>query len=97
MLAFNWRPVYFFCGGGKFFSNFAMALSRFFWFFSWLPLGLSVFVAVPVQTSCLLVGSYISRTRLPLLIVELVALPIPPKRAPPMLYAFHCFSLSTET
>jgi hypothetical protein len=26
-----------------------MALSRFFWFFSWLLLGSSVFVAVPVQ------------------------------------------------
>src|SRR5215469_1560985 len=50
-------------------------------FFSWFPLGSRVLVAFPVQTNCFVPGSYISRTSVPLEMVELVAEPIPPQRA----------------
>src|SRR5215469_16937454 len=78
--------------GGKSFSNFSMALFRFFSFFSWLPLGVMVLVAVPVQTNLLVVGSYISMTRLPTWIVDCVASPMPPPKPLPVPQAFHCFS-----
>src|SRR5215469_3893561 len=82
---------------GKSFSNFSMALFRFFSFFSWLPLGLMVLVAVPCQTNCLEAGSYMSRTRLPTLIVDCVADPMPPPKPLPVPQAFHCFSRSSAT
>jgi hypothetical protein len=44
-------------GGGKFFINFATALSRLFMFFCWFLLGLMVLVALPVHTNCLLAAS----------------------------------------
>src|SRR5690348_15590884 len=77
------------------FSSFCMALFKFFWFFSWFELGSIVLVAVPVHTSCFVVGSYISSTRDPTLIVDWVADPIPPPKPRPVPHAFHCFSLST--
>jgi hypothetical protein len=48
-------------------------------FFSWFELGSIVLLARPVQTSCFVPGSYMSRTRVPTAIVELVhdAWPLP--------------------
>ena len=54
-----------------------MALSSFFMCFSWSEPVSIVLVALPVQTSCFLPGSYMSRTRVPTLIVELVHDPVP--------------------
>src|SRR2546422_10695750 len=53
-------------------------------FFSWFEPGSIVLVAHPVQTSSLVPGSYMSRTRAPTLIVELVhdPMPMPKDRAP---------------
>src|SRR5215472_19308142 len=65
-----------------------MALFRLFMFFSWFELGSMVFVAFPVHTSCFVPGSYISRTRVPILMVELVAEPIPPPKPRPVPQAF---------
>src|SRR4029077_18494197 len=50
-------------------------------FFSWFELGSIVLVALPVQTSCFVPGSYMSRTRVPTLIVELVHDPEPMPKA----------------
>ena len=69
-----------------------MALFRFFMFFSWLELASMVLVACPVQTSCFVPGSYISKTSVPILIVELVAEPMPPPKPRPVPQAFHCLS-----
>ena len=84
-------PAGYFCLGGKSFNNFCIALFRFFSFFSWFELGSIVLVAVPVQTSCFEVGSYMSTTRLPTLMVDCVADPIPPPKPRPVPQAFHFF------
>src|SRR5271165_260825 len=86
---------YFFIGGGKFFNSLLMPFCMFFRFFCSLPPGLMVFVARPCQTCCLSDIVYTSRTSVPLLMVELVAWPMPPKR--PMPQAFHCCCCWTAT
>src|SRR5215469_16782539 len=78
-----WLLAYYFGFGGKSFNNFSMALSKRSWFFSGLLVGFIVFPALPVQTSFLFDGSYISRTSVPTSIVELVAVAIPPPQPQP--------------
>src|SRR5215813_13619809 len=98
------RQSVYFRRGGKSLSNFCIALSMFLWFFCGSLLGLMVFVACPVQTSCFAAGSNKSRIRVPTSMLELVgvaeliAVDIPGERKmSPMPVAFHCLSLATAT
>ena len=59
------NAYYFFTSGGYFLRSFVTALLMFFSFFSGLALGSNVFDATPLQTSCLVLGSYMLKSNCP--------------------------------
>src|SRR5271165_6893773 len=97
--------VYFPDPGGKFFSSFCAPLLSLSWFFSCFLLGSSACWAAPIQMSFFAAGSYIPRTKVPMLMVEVVAEndsrppphgpqlpPHPPQPPQPSAKPFICFS-----
>src|SRR5271165_2101569 len=78
--------------GGKSFSSFCAPLLSLSWFFSCFLLGSIACWAAPIQTSFFAAGSYIPTTKVPMLMVEVVAEndsrppphgPQPPPHPPP--------------
>src|SRR6201981_211764 len=91
------------CPGGKSFSSFCAPLLSLSWFFSCFLLGSIACWAAPIQTSFFAAGSYMPTTKVPMLMVEVLAEnelrppphgPQPPQ--PPQLSPkpFICFSRS---
>src|ERR1700757_3715681 len=70
------------CPGGKSFSSFCAPLLSLSWFFSGFLLGSIACWAPPIQTSFFTAGSYIPMTKVPMLMVEVLA-ENEPKLAPP--------------
>src|SRR6516162_4109528 len=90
-------PFVNYCFGGKSFSSFCAPLLTLSWFFSCFLLGSIACWAAPIQTSFFAPGSYTARTKVPRLMVEVVAEnelrapPQPPQRPQPSAKPFICF------
>src|SRR5215469_3645470 len=89
--------------GGKSFSSFCAPLLSLSWFFSCFLLGSRACWAAPIQTSFLAAGSYMPRTKVPMVIVEVVAEndsgppphgPQPPHPPQPFAKPLSCLSRS---
>src|SRR5215467_11144666 len=67
------QSAYFLRPGGKSFNSFCAPLLSLSWFFSGFLLGSIACWAPPIHTSLFAAGSYIPRTKVPMLMVEVVA------------------------